>query len=51
MADNTTEFIFNSASILLQHHMHGFIGSTVFIRSTYSDGAIFLCSTYTMLEN
>jgi hypothetical protein len=51
MADNTTEFIFNSASILHQYHMHGFIGSTVFVRSKYNDGAIFLRSTLTMLEN
>jgi hypothetical protein len=45
------EFIFNSASILLQYHMHGFIGSTFYIRSKYNDVAIFLSSTYTMLEN
>jgi hypothetical protein len=51
MSDNTTEFIFNSASILLQYHMHGFIGSTVFIRSQHNDGAIFLRNTYTMLAN
>jgi len=33
MNDNPMELIFNSASIFLQYHMHGFIGFTVFIRS------------------
>jgi hypothetical protein len=51
IAENTTEFIVNSASILLQYHMHSFIGSTFFIRSEYNDGAIFLRSKYTMQEN
>jgi hypothetical protein len=51
MSENTTEIIFNSASILLQYHMHGSIGSAVFIRSKYNDGAIFLRRTYMMLEN
>jgi len=51
MADNTTEIIFNSAFLLLQYHMHGFIGTTVFMRSKYNDCAIFLRSTYTMPEN
>jgi hypothetical protein len=45
------EFIFNPASIVLQYHMHGFIGSAFFIRIKYNDGAIFLRSTYTMVEN